>query len=204
MDVYNASLKQLLDTLSKNNGQADWNMYQNKSRKIVVKISFDEILDPDDINSDMNLDTAVTFGTRFRKISNAQCRRNHLRAKSHTKKRRLSESTEKVRNVSYSESDPDISISRCYSTESPTRSSHEKQTVCSESLIQSSPEVSLMCPLNQSVMCKGSSDAKEDISADMDQVAAFSISDKTDFVYLDVKSSINDTSNFNERTPRPF
>ena len=72
MDKYNATLKQLLDTLSENNGSADWNMYKTKRRKVCVKICFDEPLDQMEINNDLKTDVESSFGPRFKLLSENQ------------------------------------------------------------------------------------------------------------------------------------
>ena len=59
MDKYNATLKQLLDTLSENNGSADWNMYKTKRRKVCVKICFDEPLDQMEMDNDLKTDVEL-------------------------------------------------------------------------------------------------------------------------------------------------
>ena len=65
MDTNNATLKQLLDTLSKNNGSADWNMYKNKRGKVVVKICFNETLDQRGMKPDMNLENEDSPSAKF-------------------------------------------------------------------------------------------------------------------------------------------
>ena len=213
MDKHNATLKQLLDTLSENNGSADWNMYKTKRHKICVKICFDEPLDQLEVSNKLKTDNESSFGPTFKLISETQTKRNFLRAKSYgnkDKKRKLNKSPEIFRNASVSESDPGCAmnsvLTRCLSAESLTHAptSMEVSDLGSTSLIQSFTEVSPVCPLNQNV---GSSDANGDLSADKDQAVAFSFSDKSDSIYLDVESSsnheldINSISNSNVPTP---
>ena len=169
------------------------------------------------MNNDLKTDVESSFGPRFKLLSENQTHWNFMHAKSFDKKdkkRKLSTSPEIFRNASVSESDPGNAmnsvLSRCLSTESLTHApiSMEVSDFGSTSLIQSSPEVSPACPSSQNVMCKGSSDAKIDLSADTDQVAALSISNKTDFVYSDVKSSSNHELSINDASkcnvPNPF
>ena len=206
MDTNNATLKQLLDTLSENNGSADWNMYKNKRGKVIVKISFDKTLDDANKIPDMNLDNEDPFGTKFRTVSDNQGKRNYLRAKSYSKKRKLSNSPEILRNVSVSEKDPgNVSMysPRCLSTESMTHIA--EASVCSDSLIQSSPEASV-CLLNQSAsICEGSNDAGSDRAnqaADEDHLVTTSNTDETESHYLDSQPSSN--HDISQYTPTPF
>ena len=191
MDKHNATLKQLLDTLSENNGSADWNMYKNKNRKIVVKICFDELLDQINNTSDIKLNTDESFGTKFKIVSDNQNKRNFLRGNSYVKKRKLSQSPETLRNTSVSESDPgnttESFLTRCLSTESLNHVPYmEISNNGSTSLIQSSPEVSRLCPMSQNAKCEGSKDAEGAQSVDRDQVVSFLTSDNSDSVYLDI------------------
>ena len=86
MDKHNATLKQLLDTLSENNGSADWNMYKTKRHKICVKICFDEPLDQLEVNNNLKTDNESSFGPTFKLVSETQTKRNFLRAKSYGNK----------------------------------------------------------------------------------------------------------------------
>ena len=173
MDIHNATLKQLLDTLSKNSGSADWNMYKNNRGKIVVKICFDEAQDKTDTKPDINLDIEDSFGVKSRTVSDNQSKRNYLRARSYSKKRKLSSSPEISRNFSNSKKDPgnigNIYSPQCLSTESLAHIT--EVSACSDSLIQSSPEASA-CLLNLSelsAMQEGSNDAGLEKSAEKDQ-----------------------------------
>lgn len=217
MDKHNATLKQLLDTLSENNGSADWNMYKTKRRQVCVKIYFDEPMDESEVKSDLKTDNERSFGPTFKLVSEPQTKRNFLRAKSYEtkdKKRKLSKSPEIFRNASVSESDPGNAMNsvfnRCLSTESLTHTptAMEVSDLGSASLIQSSPEISLVCPLSQNVMFGGSSDTKGDQPADKDRTVTLSVSDKIDSIHLDVEPSSNQELDINEvsncNVPTPF
>ena len=175
-------------------------MYKTKRHKICVKICFDEPLDQLKVNNNLKTDNESSFGPTFKLVSETQTERNFLRAKSYgnkDKKRKLSKSPEIFRNASVSESDPGCVMNsvfnRCLSAESLTHAptNMEVSDLGSTSLIQTSAEVSPVKPLSQNVMCEGSSVANESLPADKDQDLAFSISDQSDSIYLDVESSSN-------------
>ena len=120
MDTQYETLKALVDTLSLKSNLLGWNMYQNKSGVIMVKIRFGEHSNnkengQHDVQSEENF---IQRGNRNR--SENQIKRNFLRAKSWkeqlgSKRKRYESSPELPRNDSHSETIPEpvSDLTRC-------------------------------------------------------------------------------------------
>ena len=122
MDKQNGTLNALLETLSLKSNLLGWNMYQNKSGVIMVKIRFSE----HNINKDNNEKSHGVQSEEYfskggkRNRSESQINRNFMRAeawkeKHGSKRKRHGSSPELPRNGSFSETIPDPipDITRC-------------------------------------------------------------------------------------------
>ena len=98
----------MLDTLMSENDLSNWNLHPQKNGAIMLKVKFTEPVESD----------KETFirSSSFRKLSDNQCKRNHLRAKSFRekqpeKKRKLS--VEMPRNEEFSTPAPEFDLLNC-------------------------------------------------------------------------------------------
>ena len=114
MDLRDGTLYTLLDSLDTKYEKLGWNIYQNKSGRTIVKISYGGSK-----NLDLNSETQdQTENVSFKRKTSKEIQRNHHRARNFREqiqpaKRQRNSSPEITRQNSHSNSLPNLEVSEC-------------------------------------------------------------------------------------------